>query len=98
MFMLLSIFLYIFKVYVKISHLNKVYLACFLSLNITFFLERKNDTSLFNKILVSSIVSYIVLCIANFIPNLTIGYLSAFTVAEITKYFQVYHHIDLNYF
>ena len=102
MFMLFSIFLYIFTVYVKVSHLQKLYIACFLSSIITFLNLKKSsrtkDTSLLSKILTSFFVMCMVLGVANFLPNLTIGFFSARIVAEITNYFNVYHYVDLRAF
>ena len=101
MFMLFSIFLYIFTVYVKVSHLQKLYIACFLSSFVTFLAVKKhgtNNTSLLSKIITSFFVICMILGVANFLPNLTIGFFSARIVAEITTYFNVYHYVDLRAF
>ena len=100
MFMLFSIFLYIFTVYVKVSHLQKLYIACFLSSIITFLALKKSShtTSLLSKIITSLFVICMVSGVANYLPNLTIGYLSAHIVSEITTYFNVYHYVDLRVF
>ena len=101
MFMLLSIFLYIFKVYVKVSHLQKLYIALFLSSIVTFLAIRKHgdtNTTLLGKIIVALFVESMVLGEANFLPNLTIGFFSAHIVATITTYFNMYHYVDLRAF
>jgi hypothetical protein len=98
MFMLFSIFLYIFTVYVKVSHLQKLYIACFLSSIVTFLAVKEDGTSLLSKIVVSFFVICMVLGVANFLPNLTIGFFLARIVAEITNYFNVYHYVDLRSF
>ena len=101
MFMLFSIFLYIFTVYVKVSHLQKLYIACFISSIVTFLAVKEhgtNNTSLLSKIITSFFVICMVLGVANFLPNLTIGFFSARIVAEITTYFNVYHYVDLRAF
>ena len=99
--MLLAIFLYIFKVYVKISHLNKLYITYILSSIITALGIRKHATkevSIISKLVIFFIISCLPLGLANYLPNFTIGYLAAHIVAEITTYFHVYHYIDLRLF
>ncbi len=99
MFMLFSIFLYIFTVYVKVSHLKKLYIALFLSSIVTFLAIRKHgDTTLLGKIIVALFVECMVLGVANFLPNLTIGFFAAHIIATITTYFNVYHYLDLRAF
>ena len=98
--MLFSIFLYIFTVYVKVSHLQKLYIACFLSSIVTILGIKKDNTTttLLGKIIVALFVECMVLGVANFLPNLTIGFFSAHIVATITTYFNVYHYVDLRAF
>ena len=97
--MLFSIFLYIFTVYVKVSHLQKLYIALLLSSIVTFLgIKKDNTTTLLGKIIVALFVECMVLGVANFLPNLTIGFFSAHIVATITTYFNVYHYVDLRAF
>jgi hypothetical protein len=93
-YLLFSIFLYIFKVYVTISHSQKMNLVVILSL-LLFILNRDRNNDIISEVVANLFVTCMFLGVAYYLPNLIIGYLLALIFKRVTLYLNINYNLAL---
>ena len=93
-YLIFSIFLYVFKVYIKITHDEKMNLVIILSL-ILAILNRNRDYDIIAEIIANLFVNCLFLGLAYYLPNFMIGYLSALIFRRITLYLNLTYNLAL---
>ena len=93
-YLIFSIFLYVFKVYIKITHDEKMNLVIILSL-ILAILNRNRDYDIIAEIIANLFVTCLFLGLAYYLPNFMIGYLSALIFRRITLYLNLTYNLAL---
>jgi hypothetical protein len=94
LYLLFSIFLYIFKVYVVLTHEQQMNLVLVSSV-LLLVLTRNRNNNIFSELIENIIIIFVFLGAAYYLPNLIIGYILALIFKNIIIYLNIYYNLSL---